>query len=72
MISLEGLVGVIVFLLIAALVLGLLWWLIGYVESQGLGPPVIFKVIRVIFVILIVLLCIGALMQLAGHPIVRW
>jgi hypothetical protein len=39
MVSLESLVYIVVYLLIAALVLGLLWWLIGYVERQGLGTP---------------------------------
>lgn len=72
MIALETLVGAVVFMLIGALVLGLLWWLIGYVEAQGLGPPVMFKVIRVVFVILVVLVLIGVLMQLAGRPLIRW
>ena len=49
-----------------------LWWLIGYVESQGLGPPPLFKVIRVVFVILVVLLLISVLLGFVGHPVVRF
>jgi hypothetical protein len=71
-VSLEGIVTFIVYLLIAVVVLGLLWWLIGYVEAQGWGPPQAFKVIRVIFVVLIVLLCIAILMSLIGHPLIEF
>lgn len=59
-------------MLVGGLVLGLLWFLIGYVEAQGLGPPVMFKVIRIVFIILVVLLLISVLLGLAGHPVVRW
>ena len=72
MIGIETLVWVVIYMLIGGLVLGLLWWLIGYVESQGLGPPVMFKVIRVIFAILVVLVLISILLGLSGYPIVRF
>ena len=72
MITITQLVMFIVYLLVGGLVLGLLWWLIGYVESQGWGPPVFFKLVRVIFVILVVLLAISLLLGFAGHPIIRW
>lgn len=72
MIGIADLVYVIVGLLIGGLVLGLLWWLIGYVESQGMGPPIMFKVIRVVFVILVVLVLISLLLGLAGFPVVRF
>ncbi len=71
MIGLDTLVYAIVYLLIAALVLGLIYWLITYCEAQGLGPPIMFKVIRVVFVILVVLFAIGILLNLAGFPVVR-
>ncbi len=72
MVSLESLVYIVVYLLIAALILGLLWWLIGYVERQGLGTPVIFKVVRVVFVVMVVLVLIGFLISFTtGHPMFR-
>ena len=59
-------------LLIAAIVVGLLWWLISYVESQGLGPPVIYKVLRAVFVILIVVaLCFFLISLTTGQPVFR-
>lgn len=72
MISLEGVVWTILYLLIAVVVLGLLWWLIGYFEREFGGPPMAYKVIRAVFVILIVLLLIGLLLSLlTGRPLFR-
>jgi Na+/melibiose symporter-like transporter len=70
-VSLAGIVSTILGLLIGAVVLGLLWFLIGYIEKQGWGPPLAFQVIRVIFVILVVVLLISLLMALIGHPLIR-
>jgi hypothetical protein len=72
MIGIETIVYYIVFLLVAGLILGLLWWLIGYCESVFPGMPLFFKAIRVVFVILVVLLCISLLLGLAGHPVIRF
>ncbi len=72
MVGIETVVAVVVFLLVGGLILGLCYWLINYIEAQGLGPPVMFQVIRVVFVILVVLLLISILLSLIGHPIVRW
>lgn len=72
MISLTGLVMVVVWMLIAAVVIGLLWWLIGYVEAQGWGPPNVFKVIRVVFVVLIVIgLCFFLISFTTGQALFR-
>ena len=72
MIGIETLVYAVVFMLIGALIVGLLWFLINYVESQGLGPPLVFKIIRVVFIVLIVLVLISILLGLIGHPVIRW
>lgn len=66
MIGVPGIVGIILTLLVAAAILGLLWWLIRYLEAQGFGPPVMFKAIRIVFVVLVVLLLIGYLLNLTG------
>jgi hypothetical protein len=58
-------------MLVAALVLGLLWWLIGYCESQFPQVPFVFTVIRVVFVVLVVILLIAILLNLAGYPVIR-
>jgi hypothetical protein len=70
-VALGGIVQIIVGLLIAALVLGLLWWLITYCEAQFPGFPLVFKVIRIVFVVLVVLVLIGLLLQMAGFPVVQ-
>jgi uncharacterized protein YneF (UPF0154 family) len=72
MISLSQIVMWIVYLLLGGVALGLLWFLIGYIERELGGPPIFYKVVRVIFVVLVVLLCISLLLGFAGHPLVRW
>jgi asparagine N-glycosylation enzyme membrane subunit Stt3 len=71
-IGIAEIVWLMVYLLIAAVILGLVWWLIGYIEKQGFGPPIAFKVIRIVFVVLVVLFVIGMLLSFAGFPIVRF
>jgi hypothetical protein len=73
-IGLADLVWYVIYLLIAAVIIGLLWFLINYIEKQFTDPgfPVMFKVIRVIFVVLVVLFAIGLLLSFAGFPIVRF
>jgi heme A synthase len=65
-ISLGELVHVIVYLIVIGLVIWLLFWLIDYI-----APPEPFhKIANVILVIVGVLLVIGVLMSLIGHPLV--
>ena len=72
MVSLEGLVRIVVYLLIAAAVLGLLWFLIGYCQAKLGGPAKVYDVIRVVFVILVVLGLIGLLLSLiSGQPLFK-
>lgn len=68
MISLSALVSLVVYLLVGAAILGLLWWLIGFCERSIGGPPLVYAVIRVVFVVLVVLLLISLLLHLAGAP----
>jgi hypothetical protein len=65
MISLSAAVHAILILIIAGVIFGLLWWLIGYC---GLPAP-FDKVARVILAVLAVLVCIGVLLSLAGYPV---
>lgn len=67
MVSLSGLVSIVLYLLIAAAVLGLLWFLVGFCEKSIGGPPMVYAVIRVIFVVLVVLLLIGLLLSFASQ-----
>ena len=62
MISLGGAVQVIVYLIVAGLVFGMLWWLIGY---AGIPEP-FHKVARVVLAVLAVLVVIGILLSLVG------
>ena len=62
----------VVWMLITAAVLGLLWFLINYCEVNMFpGFPMVFNVIRVIFVILVILLLIGKLLELGGYPVFK-
>jgi hypothetical protein len=68
MVSLSGAVSVFVYLLLAGLVFGLLWWLVGYLAL----PEPFNKAARVVLAILAVLVIIGILLSLVGgHPIFR-
>ena len=62
MISIGGAVTVIMYLIVAGMIFGLLWWLINYV-----APPEPFrKVANVILAILAVMVVIGILLSLVG------
>ncbi len=68
MISLSAAVMILVYLIVAGLIFGLLWWLVGYI---GLPEP-FNKLVRVVLAILAVFVIIGILLQLAGgQPIFR-
>jgi len=64
-ISIEDAVRIVVYLLVAGIIFGLLWWLVQYIN-----PPDPFKkVANVVLAILAVLVVIGALLSFIGHPI---
>lgn len=71
MISLSGAVHFVILLIVAALVFGLLFWLLSYCESQFPSAGVFFRVGRIILVILAVLVLIGLLLDFAGYPVIR-
>ena len=67
-ISGENVVWAVIWLIIAAMVFWLISWLITYI-----GVPEPFnKVIKVILAIVAVLICINALLTLAGKPLISW
>lgn len=68
MISAEAVVSGVIFLIVMGMVFWLLWWLADYV---GLPEP-FNKVIHVVLAVAAVVVLIGILMGLAGHPIIRW
>lgn len=72
MISLSTLVYLVLFLLGAALILGLLHYLVSYCEAEIGGNPLIYKAARIALVVLAVLLLIGVILDFMGQPIVRW
>jgi len=67
-ISGEQIIHAIIWLIVAAVIFWLLNWLIGYI---GIGEP-FAKIIKVIIAIAAVIICINALMILAGHPFIAW
>ena len=67
-ISGESIIWAVIWLIIAAMVFWLISWLVAYI-----GVPEPFaKVIKVILAIVAVLICINALMTLAGKPLISW
>ena len=62
------LISAIIYIVILGIVFWLLWWLVNYIN-----PPEPFKkVANVVLAVAAVLVLIGVLMGIAGHPIIRW
>ncbi len=70
MISIETVVTVILFLIGCAAVFGLLFFLINYCEKEFPAGGIFFKFARIFLVILAVLVLIGLILQLMGHPLI--
>ena len=68
LISGQGLIEILVWLVCVGLVFWLLWWLVDYVKL----PQPFAKVARVVLAVAGVVVLINVLMGVAGHPIVRW
>jgi uncharacterized membrane protein len=69
MISLEGAIVAIVYLIVAGIIFYLLHWLISYV---GIPEP-FSKVARIVLAVLAVLVVVGVLLSfVSGRPIFRW
>lgn len=68
LISGGALVQAIIYLIVFGLIFWLLWWLIQYCAI----PEPFNKVARVVVAIFAVIVVIGVLLSVAGHPIVRW
>lgn len=67
MISIQGVVQTIVFLIVVGAIFWLLYWLVNYVN-----PPEPFKKFATIFLAVAgVLILIGLLLNFAGYPMVR-
>ena len=62
--TVEGLVWGLVYIIIIACIIGLLWWLLNYVTPM-LGEP-IARFARIAFVIVVVLFLIVLLLRLLG------
>lgn len=67
MLSLAGLIATIIYLIVAGLIFYLLYWLLGVVAL----PEPFQKIATVILAIAAVLVIIGVLLNLVGHPIIR-
>jgi len=70
MIDLEQIVYLVLAILVIGAVAGLLWWLVGYAERNGVPGP-FCRVARVVMVVLGVLFLILFLINLAGHLLGR-
>lgn len=67
-ISVDALVHAVVAFLIIAAIFGLLWWLLLYVIPF---PDPIKKWVRVVLIVFMVLVIIGWLLDLSGHPVLQ-
>jgi amino acid transporter len=68
-ISLEAVVALVIYILVAGMVFGLLTWLTYYVEKEWPPSAPFAKIARVVLVILAVLVLIGILLAFIGHPV---
>ena len=72
MISLTAVVSAILYIIIAAAVFGLLYWLLNYSKLAPLIPEPFKMVANGILAVASVFILIGILLGLVGHPIFRW
>jgi hypothetical protein len=67
----EGLVGFVIYLVVLALVIGLLYWLLTFAESNIPGAPrIVFAIGRVLLVVIAVIIIIYLLLGLVRGPAV--
>lgn len=67
-ISGSALMTMVIWIIVAAVICWILWWLIGYV---GLPEP-FNKIARVIVAVIAAIICINALLTLVGKPFINW
>lgn len=58
--------------IVVAGILGLLWYAINYCEKEFPSMPLVWKVVRVVFVLLVIFMLICALLALIGKPLIRF
>ena len=68
LISGDAVIQSLIYVIIVGVCFGLLWWLLSYIAL----PAPFDKVARVILTIAAVIILIGVLLGMAGHPLVRW
>ena len=67
-ISGEAVIQSLLYVIIVGVCFGLLWWLVSYIAL----PAPFDKVARVILAVAAVIILIGVLLGMAGHPVVKW
>ena len=72
MFSIENVVWAVIYLLGCGLIFALLFFLINYVAKQFPGIEPFAKFARILLVVLMVLVLIGFVLSMMGHPILRW
>lgn len=69
--SIEGVVFGFLYILAICLVFGALYWLVNYLEGQLPSEMPIYKGLRIFLAIAAVLVFIGFVLHMLGHPIIR-
>lgn len=70
MVGIDTIIWFVFFAIIVVVIAGLLWWVIGYCESN-FPMPLAWKCVRVGFVVLCAFAAITFLLHFTGHPVVR-
>lgn len=71
MIGIDTIVWFVFVAIVVVAILAALWFAIGYAETK-MPMPVAWNIVRLVFVLMCVFLLIAVLLQLIGHPIVRF
>lgn len=72
MVDILDIVKFVFIAIIGIIILGLLWYAIGYGESKFPQWSVAWNLLRVLFVLLVIFLLIAVLLALIGYPVVRF
>lgn len=69
--NIATLIWFVVYAIGAGAIVGLLWFLITYVEGQFPGFPMFWKVVRCVFVVIVVIVLCFVILAFMGQPVIK-
>lgn len=61
----------VIYLIVGALIFGLLWWFVGWLAGKGVIQEPFIKIIQVVLMLVGVIFLINILLGLTGHAFIQ-